>query len=774
MKHIALKLMVLSLMPIIPLGILAAQGRHTLSGIVKNAETGEVLIGANIVVRDLPGVGTSSNAYGFYSLTLQAGKHTVLVQFLGFKVKEDTLDLGRDQTVNFELEPEPIRLQEVVVSGERSDRNVTSTEMSANKLEVREVKSIPVLLGEKDILKTIQLFPGIEAAGEGSTGFYARGGGVDQNLIVLDEAPVYNSSHLLGFLSVFNSDAIKDVKVMTGGIPAEYGGRLSSVLDIRTNDGNDKEFGGTGGIGLLASRLTLDGPIVKDQGSYIVSARRTYADLFLKLSRDTTINRASLYFYDLNAKANYALGQADRVFLSGYFGRDNFNYPNTFGFNWGNATATLRWNHIFGDQLFSNTSFIFSNYEYSNTVGAGTASFDITSGIQDLNFKTDFQYFTKSQNTIKFGINAIYHTFLPGTVTAGSTSFTNSLALEHRYALENAAYVSDELEILSGFKIDYGLRLSMFSLLGPGNIYTYDENGDPVDTASYGPGHPIRTYSSLEPRLSANYILNQTSSIKASYTRTAQYLHLLSNSTTSNPSDLWVPSSNNIKPQYADQVAVGCFRNFSNNEFEASLEVYYKNMQNLIDYKNGADLQLNPAVESLLLFGRGWSYGAELLVRKQYGRLSGWLGYTLSKTQEQFAQINNGDPFPARQDRTHDISIVGIYNYSNTWTFSATWVYNTGNAVTFPSGNYWVDGRLVPYYTERNGYRMPAYHRLDLSATWTLGPRSNLSFSLYNAYDRMNAYSINFRQDPNNPNKTQAVQTTFFPIIPSLTYNFKF
>lgn len=751
-----------------------AQSRFTLSGSVKNAETGEALIGANIVVKELPGVGTSSNAYGFYSLTLPKGRYTFLVQFLSFKVKTDSLVLDHDVTMNFELTPEPIKLQEVVVTGERTDKNVTSTEMSSNKLEVREVQAIPVLLGEKDILKTIQLFPGIKSAGEGSTGFYARGGGVDQNLIVLDEAPVYNSAHLLGFLSVFNSDAIKDVKVMTGGIPAEYGGRLSSVLDIRTNDGNMKEFGGTGGIGLLASRLTLEGPIVKDRGSFIVSARRTYADLFLKLSRDTTINRASLYFYDLNTKVNYELSEKDRVFISGYFGRDNFNYPNTFGFNWGNATATARWNHIFGDHLFSNTSFIFSNYDYGNNVGAGTSEFQITSGIRDLNAKADFEYFTNDQNTVKFGVNSIYHTFLPGNVTAGSTSFTNSLALEHRYALESAAYASDELAVIPGLKLNYGLRYSLFNLLGPGHTYTYGEGGNPLDTASYGAGHVIATYSGLEPRLSMNMIVDETSSIKASYTRTAQYLHLLSNSTTTNPSDLWVPSSNNVKPQYADQVAVGYFRNFQNNGFEASLELYYKNMQNLIDYKNGADLQLNPAVEALLEFGRGWSYGAELLIRKRYGPLSGWLGYTLSKTEEKFAQINNGNPFPARQDRTHDISLVAIYDYSTTWTFSAAWVYNTGNAVTFPSGNYWVDGRLVPYYTERNGYRMPAYHRLDLSATWTLGPRSNLSFSLYNAYNRLNPYAINFRQDPNDPNRTQAVQTTFFPIIPSVTYNFKF
>jgi len=753
----------------------SAQNIHTFSGSIKNAETGEILIGATILVKELKTVGVSSNAYGFYSLTIPEGKYSFVIQYIGFRTRIDTVLLDKNLTLNFELTPEAIRVGEVVISAERSNKNVTSTEMGVKNLEMHEVSTIPVLLGEKDILKTIQLLPGIVAAGEGSTGFYARGGGVDQNLIMLDEATVYNSSHLLGFLSVFNSDAIKDVKIMTGEIPAEYGGRLSSVLDIRTNDGNMKEYTGTGGIGLLASRLTVGGPIVKDQGSFNISLRRTYADLFLRLSSDTTINRASLYFYDLNAKANYTVGERDRVFISGYFGRDNFDIPNTFGFNWGNETATLRWNHIFADNLFSNTSLIYSNYEYSNNVSAGTSQFTITSGIQDENFKTDFQYFMSSQNTLKFGVNAIYHTFLPGTVTATSGSSFNGITVPNRYALENAAYVSHELEILSGLKINYGLRFSVFTLLGPAQISSYDENGDVIQTTGYKSGQIIKTYTGVEPRIAANLLLDETSSIKASYARTSQYLHLLSNSVTSNPSDLWVPSSNNVKPQYADQVSTGYFRNFGDNEYEGSFELYYKNMQNQIDYKNGADLQLNPNVEALLRYGRGWSYGAEFLLRKRYGAISGWIGYTLSRSEEQFADINNGQPFPARQDRTHDISIVAIYNYSEKWTFSAAWVYNTGNAVTFPSGNYQLEGtRLVPLYTERNGYRMPAYHRLDLSATWTLGPKTNLNFSLYNAYDRMNPYAIYFRRDPNDPNKTQAVQTTFFPIIPSVTYNFTF
>jgi hypothetical protein len=751
-----------------------AQDKFTMSGIIKNAENGEALIGAYVVVKELKNVGASTNAYGFFSLTIPGGRYTLLVQYLGFRVLADSIDLTRDRTFNFALTPEPITVGEVVVSGERSDRNVTSTVMSSNKLEMREVKSIPVLLGEKDILKTIQLLPGVQSAGEGNTGYYARGGGLDQNLILLDEAPIYNPSHALGYLSVFNSDAIKDVTLITGGIPAEYGGRLSSVLDIRTNDGNMKDYGASGGIGLLAARLTLQGPIVKDEGSFMISGRRTYADIFLKLSSDTTINRTSLYFYDLNAKANYTLGEKDRIYLSGYLGKDNLDYPDVIGLRWGNTTATARWNHIFGDQFFSNTTLTFSDYQYTNLVGASTSQYEITSGIKDVNGKIDLQYFMNATNMFKFGVNAIYHTFMPGSVTAGPTSSANSVSLEHRYALENAAYVAHEFEPLSGFKINYGLRASMFSLMGPGHTLTYDEYGDIIDTAGFGPGKVIKTYASFEPRFSATYLIDDASSVKGSYTRTAQYLHLLSNSTTANPSDLWVPSSNNVKPQYADQVAVGYFRNFEDNEFESSLEVYYKNMMNLIDYKNGADLQINPTVESLLVAGRGWSYGAEFLIRKRAGRFSGWVGYTWSKTQEQFPLINNGMVFPARQDRTHDISVVAIYDLSATWNFSAVWVYNTGNAVTFPGGNYWIDNRLVPYYTERNGYRMPAYHRLDLSATWKLGEHSNLNFSIYNAYNRMNAYAIYFRQNRTDPTKTEAVQITLFPIIPSVTYNFNY
>ena len=751
-----------------------AQERRTISGTVRNAETGEALIGATVSSNASPAIGTITNAYGFYSLTLPIGLDTAITRYLGFKEQRVAVPASGDRSLNIELVPELLREKEVVITGERTNRNVTSTEMGISRLETREIQAIPVLLGERDILKTIQLLPGIKSLGEGNTVFSARGGAADQNLILLDEAPVYNSSHLLGYLSVFNADAIKDVKLVTGGMPAEYGGRLSSVLDIRTNDGNAKNYSGSAGIGLLDTRGLFEGPLGSDQGSFLLTGRRTYADLFLRLSSDTTINRTRLYFYDLNLKANYRLGQNDQVYLSGYFGRDNFDYPDVFGFDWGNATATVRWNHVYNPKLFSNLSLIFSDYSYSNTVGPGTSRFVITSGIKDINAKTDVQYFPESNVTMKFGFNSIHHTFTPGSITAAPIPIPSSLVIEKRYAWENAAYISGECSPIPVLKLNAGLRISAFSLLGPGTFYTYDEFGDVMDSSIYSSGQFVKTFATLEPRLAATWQFNEQSSVKASFARTAQYLHLLSNSTTTNPSDLWVPSSQIVPPQQADQYSVGYFRNFLENAYESSVEFYYKDMRNMIEYRNGADLQLNPAVESLLLFGSGRSYGAEFLLKKNTGDFTGWVSYTISKTEEEFAHINNGQVFPSRYDRTHDVSLVGIWKYDTHWTFSAAWVYYTGNAVTYPGGNYIIGGRFLPYFTERNGYRMPAYHRLDLSVTYAFGPHSNLNFSLYNAYNRANAFAIYFRLNHDDPTKTEAVQMTLFPIIPSITYNLTF
>jgi len=754
-----------------------AQKKYTLNGSVRDSLTGEALIGSFVTVPENKS-GCVTNAYGFYSITLPAGDYSISYEYLGYLQKTFVISLNSDITKDVELKPKTVTLNEVVVSSQRNNQNITSTDMSTIKLDIKEIKKLPVLFGEQDILKTIQLLPGIKSAGEGNSGFYVRGGTTDQNLVLLDEAPIYNTAHLLGFFSIFNSDAIKDVKVIKGGIPAEYGGRLSSVVDVRMNDGNDKKMEVSGGIGIIASRLTVQGPIVKDKGSFIISGRRTYADLFLKLSNDSNQRRTSLYFYDLNLKANYNFGYKDHVYLSGYLGRDVFNFANQFGINWGNKTATFRWNHLFTNKLFLNSSFIFSDYNYDITLQGANRNVQISSGIRDYSLKEDFQYFVSPKISLKFGLSSTYHEFFPGSLKASGDTSVNSRILQSKHALENGIYFSNEHTISPSIKLNYGLRISSLSELGPGTFYYYDEEGDISDSAVYKNRSIVKTYYGFEPRISLNYLFNQSNSIKASYTRIFQYVHLLSNSTSGNPTDLWLPTSHNIKPQYSDQWALGYFHNFADNNFESSVEVYYKTMSNLIDYKKEADIVLNPNVESQLVFGKGLAYGAEFYLKKKEGKITGWISYTLSRTLRQFSQINNGNSYPAKQDRIHDIALVGIYQASEKWTLASTWVFNTGDAVTFPSGLYRVDGRDIPYYTSRNGYRMPDYHRLDFSATNTKKLKGNFerswNFSIYNLYARRNAYAINFQPDPNDPKKTQAVRLSLFSIIPSVTYNFKF
>jgi hypothetical protein len=761
------------------LGIaVTGQVQHTISGYVKDAKTGEELIGAVVYIKELPGTGTSANAYGFYSITLPEGNYTVTAQSLGYIPRSITIELKQNTKQDFLLDAKVSELEEVEVTTEKEDENITRTRMGVENINVKEIKNIPVLFGEKDILKTIQLLPGVKAAGEGRSGFYVRGGAADQNLVLLDEATVYNASHLMGFFSVFNSDAIKDVTLYKGSQPAQYGGRLSSVLDIKMQDGNNQKFGAEGGIGLIASRLKLEGPIVKDKGSFTVSGRRTYADLFLKLSHDTSMSNVKLYFYDLNVKANYRINDKNRIFLSGYFGKDVVGFGDQFGIDWGNATGTLRWNHLYSSKLFSNTSLIFSNYSYNIITNLAGTKGSIISRIQDYNLKQDYQYFADIKNQLAFGFNSIYHKIIPGAITTATDKSVNELNLPDKFAWENAAYISHAYKPNALLGFEYGLRLSTFSPLGPGTFYTYNSLNEAVDSTAYSSGQFVSTYFNLEPRLSANYLLNERNSVKAAYARNTQNLHLLSNSTSGNPTDLWIPSSPNVKPEIADQVSLGYFRNFNSNAYEFSTEVYYKYLQNQIDYEDGAELQFNENVESQLLFGTGRAYGIELLLKKKRGKFNGWIGYTLSRTEKKIEGINKGEYYPAKQDRTHDISLVGMYELSKKWTLSATWVYYTGNAVTFPSGKYEVAGQIVNYYTERNGYRMPDYHRLDIGATWqrkkTEKFESSWNFSLYNAYGRQNAYSITFRQDPNDPTKTQAVQTTLFRWVPSVSYNFKF
>jgi hypothetical protein len=761
---------------------LSGQNKYTISGYVRDAKTGEELIGATVSVNELPSVGISTNTYGFYSITVPQGRYTLSVHYIGYEQVTMSVELSKSITSNISLTEKVRELNEVVVISEKRNENITRNRMGVEKMNIQEIKNIPSFFGEKDVLKTIQLLPGIKPAGEGSSGFFVRGGSADQNLILLDGATVYNASHLMGFFSVFNPDAIKDVTIYKGPIPAEYGGRLSSVLDISMKEGNDKQLSVYGGIGLISSRLTVEGPIKKEKGSFIISARRTYADIVLhslvrsNIIRDSTLSNAQLYFYDLNVKANYRITDRDRIYLSGYFGRDVLGITD-FGFNWGNATATMRWNHLFNDKLFSNTSLVYNDFDYTLNNGSATHPINVISKIKDYTIRQDFQYFPSEKNQIRFGFSSTYHQQVPGTIT---TSDINTIrkSLPEKNSLENAIYFSDDYRISEHLSINAGLRLSEFSLLGPGPFYQYnsynfiDSVKSIIDSTM-----KVKSYFEPEPRLSVNYVINSKNSVKLSYSRNAQYMHLLSNSTTGSPTDMWIPSSYNTAPETSDQFSLGYFRNFHDNGLEFSVETYYKNMLHQVDYIKGAQLILNENVESQLIYGKGRAYGLELMIRKKYGRLTGWVGYTLARTERQFDGINNGSWYPAKQDRTHDVSIVAIYSLAKGWTLSGSWVYYTGNAVTFPKGAYMIGDRLVFLYTDRNGNRMPAYHRLDFSIEKELRKHgryeSNLNFSVYNAYLRDNAYSITFRQN-SQTKQIEAVQTTLFRIVPSITYNFKF
>ncbi len=753
-----------------------AQHSYTISGTVKSKNTGETIIGASVRMVNQQG-GTSSNEYGFYSLTLPQGNYQLEVGFVGKKRDTLNINLNKNSQQNIFLEDEITSLQNVVVSATSKGRSIRGTQTGVENISTKEIKNIPVLFGEKDVLKTIQLLPGIKSAGDGNAGFYVRGGSTDQNLIMLDEANVYNASHLLGFFSTFNSDAIKDITVYKGGMPAQYGGRLSSVVDIKMNDGNNQDYDVSGGIGLISSRLNVEGPIQKDKSSFLITGRRTYVDLFLKASSDSSLNQSSLYFYDLNAKLNYELGAKDKLYLSGYFGKDHLGFSNQFGIDWGNATGTLRWNHIFNPRLFSNTSLIYSNYDYQILIKNDANDFKIFSEIRDWNLKQDYQLNATAKHNIRFGWSSIHHRVRPGEITASQTSSVNSNVQPKRYSLENAIYASDTWNTSSKLTITYGARFTAFSVLGKGDYYKLDSAGNPIDTMHFNDGQIVTTYWNVEPRLSVGYLFNNSASIKASYVRNVQNMHLISNSTSNTPTDKWISSSNVIKPEISDQVSLGYYKNFSENQYELTVETYYKFMQNQIDYRNGADVFTNQAIETQLLYGIGRAYGIEWLLRKTTGRLTGWLSYTLSKTERKIDGINNNQWYNARQDRTHDIALVGMYELNKKWTLSANWVYYTGDAVTFPNGKYTVGGQTVYYYTNRNGYRMPAYHRLDLGATLQLKKKrrwsSELAFSLYNAYGRENAYTITFKDNPDDPNKTEAVQTSLFRWIPSISYNFK-
>ncbi len=750
--------------------LLIAQTKYTASGTVKQKSSGETLVGVTVSVVEQPTIGIVTNEYGFYSLSLPQGKYTLRFSYIGYKQELLPLKLDSNVTLNINLSDETT-LKEIVVSSKKEDENLTRSSMGTEVLDMRTVAKMPVVFGEKDLVKTIQLMPGVKSSGEGSNGFSVRGGATDQNLILLDEAPVYNASHLLGIFSTFNSDAIKDATIIKGNSPAHYGGRLSSVLDVKMKEGNNQDYHVSGGIGIISSRLTVEGPIQKDKSSFIISARRTYADLLANLSPD--FKDVKLYFYDLNAKANLAINSKNKLFFSGYFGKDVLGVSKTFGSNWGNATGTLRWNSVVSSKLFSNTSFIYSNYDFNVNFNTDGNGININSNIKDLNLKQDFTFFLNSNNTIRFGFNAIHHTITPTTTKGtGITSDKKS-----RRGLENALYANNSWKASEKISVDYGLRFSFYNILG-GDTYNLYKNNQLTQSIKLEEGKVGKSYYNLEPRLSMNYRVTSSASIKVGYARNTQNLHLMSNSTGGSPTDQWIGNSYNIRPEIADQVSVGLSKNFNDNAYELNTEAYYKLMQHQIDYKDGTDINTVPDIESELLFGNGRAYGMEVILKKKKGKLTGWVGYTLSKTERQINGINSGQWYNAKQDRTHDLSIVGIYNLTSKWTMSGIFVYTTGNAVTFPTGKYVVNNMVMYQYGSRNADRMPASHRLDISATYEKPSKgkyhSSWSFGIYNIYGRRNPYSITFKENEANPQKIDAVQTSLFQWIPSITYNFKF
>ena len=728
------------------------QEKYTISGHVKNLNSGEELIGATIRTK-LEGetVGTAANSYGFYSLTLPQGIYTVTYTYVGFASFSKEIELTKNQQMDIEME-ESNTLNKVTVTSEAGNANITDTDMSVDRLSITQIRKMPALMGEVDIIKAIQLLPGVSTVGEGGSGFYVRGGASDQNLILLDEANVYNASHLMGFFSVFNPDVVKEVELYKGGIPAEYGGRLSSVLDIRMKDGNMKKFEMIGGIGTISSRLSIGGPIVKNKGSVVLSARRTYADIFLGLSKNEDIKDSKLHFYDLNLKANYKL----------------------------NATVAARWNHVFTDKLFMNTTATFSNYDYFLGEPTGLDAYEWTSNIKDYYGKTDFTYYINPNHTLKFGGLTSYHQINPGQASGVGESVLDEFLVPKTNALEHAGYISHKLKIGKRFTAIYGLRFSAFQNIGSTTYFSYNEDFSVADTISVPKGEIYNTYMGLEPRVGMTYILSESNSIKASYNRTRQYVHLASNSTASSPLDIWFPSSPNVKPQIADQVALGYFQNFKNDIFQASVEVYYKQMQNAIDFKDHAVLILNPLLEGEIRNGRAFAYGSEFLLKKTKGNLTGWIAYTLSRTQKKIDGINNNELYFAKYDKTHDLSIIVAYDLGKSWSFSTNFVYSTGAAITMPIGKMEYMGMTVPVYSNRNGKRMPAYHRLDVAASWRPKKNANRKWksewvvSVYNAYNRANPYSINFKTDENDPTKTKAEMLYLFGVVPAITYNFNF
>lgn len=782
--------------------------QHTLSGYVKDINTGEALIGASVFIEG-EGKGASTNVYGFYSITLSAGNHKVKYSYVGYDDIIRIIDFRDHVRVNIELDEAQDLLDEVVVEARQTDENTTGTQMGKVDLSMDKIKTIPAFMGEVDVLKTIQFLPGVSSGGEGNTGFYVRGGGPDQNLILLDEATVYNASHLFGFFSVFNADAIKNVSLIKGGMPANYGGRLASVLDITMKDGNYKSFHADGGIGLIASRLTLQGPIKEDTASFILSGRRTYIDVLTNpLIKDSSAFKGSGYFfYDLTAKLNWRISDKDRLFLSGYFGRDVFSFKNKdldFEFNvpWGNSTASLRWNHLFNDRLFVNTTAVFTDYNFQFGGGSSNFNFKLSSGIRDGNLKQDYTFYPNSLHNFKFGWNYTFHRFIPSSLGAssGDVEFDTGETVKI-YGNEAAVYFLDEWDVTENLKVNVGFRMSMYQHVGPFTRYYKNENTGTTDSIrEYGSFETIKTYFGPEPRFSARYLFNDNSSIKLGVSHNYQYVHLASISSISLPTDLWFPSTELVKPQIGTQYSTGYFRNFIDNKYEASLELYYKDLRNLIEYKENSfpedDIFNN--VDNQLTFGNGYSYGAEFFLKKRVGDVNGWVGYTWSKTMRLFEDIDNGEWFPAKFDRRNDLSVVVQYDISPRVNVGAVFVYATGNSISLPERRWYSlqENRLITVWSKRNAYRMDPYHRIDLSLTidgketkTDFNPEtgeeierkkkliSSWNFSVYNLYNRANPYFIFFDYSGDPVQGTAdfgAYQVSLFPILPSITWNFKF
>jgi len=780
------KKQVLWLLFAVILSLSAKAQKATISGYIKDTKTGEELIGANIYLEELK-TGGVSNVYGFYSVTVPKGEYHVQVSFLGYDDFNKIISLSANTTLDFELIPSSQTIDEVNVMGDRIDKNVTSNEMSVVKLPIETIKNMPALMGEVDIIKSIQMLPGIQSSGEGSSGFHVRGGGVDQNLILTDDATVYNSSHLFGFFSVFNYDAVKDVTIYKGGIPAKYGGRLSSLLDIKMKEGNSKEFKATGGIGLISSRLTLEGPIVKDKVSFVLSGRRSYVDLFFPLFKNEALDDAKVYFYDLNAKINYTINDKNRIFLSTYWGDDIMRFSKEFGTSYGNKTASFRYNHLFSERIFSNVTFIFSNFNYGLGVPEGEMAFEWTSNIIDYSVKNDYTWYISPNNTLNWGASFTHHTFKPGEIKALSeNSFINDKSMAVNYAADYSAYIDNELKV-GDFSFRYGLRYSVFQNIGKSTFYDFDTSNPKeyfvTDTLNYT-GGVINTYSGLEPRLNILWQINSSSSIKANYNSSMQYLHLATNSSAPSPYDFWFPSSKNIKPQRAHQVAFGYFRNFLENTYSTSIEAYYKKMYNVIDFRDHASLYLNEFLEGEVRAGDANSYGLEMMIKKDLGKLTGWLSYTLSKTRRQIDEVNEGKEYAPAYDKPHDVSLILSYKVTKRLRIGGNFVYSSGSPRTYPTGRIQYGNMIVPVYSERNAIRIPDYHRLDFSIDYDLKNirangknkkvESSLNLSVYNVYNRHNVYSINFKQEADNPLEAYAEKMYLFPMFPSLTYNFKF